>query len=47
MLERVKDCLNGFSEAFEYDVELKARLDEEAEKEASLGDALSDRESGA
>ena len=47
MLERVKDCLNGFSEAFEYDVELEARLDEEAEKEASRGDALSDRESDA
>ena len=40
MLERVKDCLNGFSEAFEYDVELEARLDGEAEKEASRGDAL-------
>lgn len=47
MLERVKDCLNVFSEAFEYDVELEARLDEEAEKEASRGDALSDRESDA
>ena len=37
---QLKDCLNGFSEAFEYDVELEARLDEEAEKEASRGDAL-------
>ncbi|WP_419524851.1 hypothetical protein, partial [Bilophila wadsworthia] len=47
MLERVKDCLNGFSEAFEYDVELEARLDEEAEKEASRGDAQTDREADA
>ena len=47
MLERVKDCLNGFSEAFEYDVELEARLDEEAEKEAPRGDAQTDREADA
>ena len=47
MLERVKDCLNGFSEAFEHDVELEARLDEEAEKEASRGDAQTDREADA
>ena len=44
MLDGVRSCLNGFSESFQYDVELESRLDEESEKEASRGDAMTEVE---